>query len=115
MLELLTMGVKRDGWHGLSPTGHRTAQAHAHTVLACFPTEAGAIASSSPGEPIEPLTPREQEVLRLLADGASNREIAEQMSMSVHTVAYHLRQLEKRFDALNRVQLAYIAGRILDD
>jgi len=29
--------------------------------------------------------------------------------------AYHLRQLEKRFDALNRVQLAYIAGRILDD
>ncbi len=54
-------------------------------------------------------------MLRCVAQGLSNREIAERMSMSVHTVAYHLRQLEKRFDALNRVQLAYIAGRILDD
>lgn len=57
----------------------------------------------------------QRSMLRCVSQGLSNREIAEQMSMSVHTVAYHLRQLEKRFDALNRVQLAYIAGRILDD
>lgn len=62
-------------------------------------------------------TPTEvqRSMLRCVSQGLSNREIAERMSMSVHTVAYHLRQLEKRFDAQNRVQLAYIAGRILDD
>lgn len=54
-------------------------------------------------------------VLRFVARGFGNREIAEHLGASIHVVAYHLRQLEHRYAARNRVQLAYLAGRILDE
>jgi DNA-binding NarL/FixJ family response regulator len=41
------------------------------------------------GGPPEPLTPREKEVLRLIAEGKSNREIADAWSISVRTVELH--------------------------
>ena len=40
--------------------------------------------------PIEALTPREHDVLMLLADGAGNRAIAERLGISDHTVKFHL-------------------------
>lgn len=39
---------------------------------------------------IEGLTPREQEVLTLVADGLHNREIAQRLGVSEHTVKFHL-------------------------
>jgi DNA-binding CsgD family transcriptional regulator len=54
-------------------------------------------------------------VLRFVSQGISNREIAERLSISTHVVAYHLEQLERRYAARNRVQLAYRAGRILHE
>jgi DNA-binding NarL/FixJ family response regulator len=43
----------------------------------------------------------------------SDKAIAEQLNMSPHNVDYHLRQLKKKYGAQNRVQLAYMAGRML--
>jgi len=40
--------------------------------------------------PVEALTPRELDVLRLLADGAVNRAIGERLGISDHTVKFHL-------------------------
>ncbi len=40
--------------------------------------------------PLEALTPREHDVLMLLADGAGNRAIAERLGISDHTVKFHL-------------------------
>jgi DNA-binding NarL/FixJ family response regulator len=44
---------------------------------------------SLPGERNRRLTPRELEVLQLICDGLSNREIATRLDLSVNTVAVH--------------------------
>ena len=55
------------------------------------------------------ITPRDQEVLKLLAQGCSNKEIASQLNISPRTVKQHLRTLFLRAginDGRKRVKLA---------
>ncbi len=56
------------------------------------------------------LTVREQEVLDLIATGATDREIAEQLSLSLHTVKSHVRNILSKTHAINRRQAAKLAG-----
>ncbi|WP_034384669.1 response regulator transcription factor [Deinococcus sp. YIM 77859] len=58
-----------------------------------------------------PLTPRETEVLRLIADGQGNREIAEQLGMSVSTVKLHVQDILVKLRAADRTQAAVQALR----
>jgi two-component system nitrate/nitrite response regulator NarL len=51
-------------------------------------------------------TPRELEVLELLAVGASNRRIARELGVSEHTVKFHLRSIFRTFGVSNRTQAA---------
>lgn len=51
-----------------------------------------------------PLTDREQQVLRLLADGASNKEIARQLTLSVHTVERHIANIYSKIGVRNRAE-----------
>ncbi|MBA2680764.1 MAG: response regulator transcription factor [Ktedonobacteraceae bacterium] len=60
-------------------------------------------ASASPAT-VEPLTRREQEVLRLLADGASNQEIANALVISLATVKKHVSNLLGKLGAASRSQ-----------
>ncbi|WP_160317475.1 LuxR C-terminal-related transcriptional regulator [Ornatilinea apprima] len=53
---------------------------------------------------VEPLTPREIEVLRLTAEGLSNQEIANQLFISIRTVKKHLQNAYSKLDAKGRVQ-----------
>jgi DNA-binding NarL/FixJ family response regulator len=58
------------------------------------------------------VTPRDQEVLHLLVQGCSNKEIAGQLSISPRTVKQHLRTLFLRAgitDGRKRVKLAIVA------
>ncbi|MGW0827574.1 response regulator [Streptomyces sp. NPDC002845] len=55
------------------------------------------------------LTPRETEVLTLVAQGRSNTEIAEQLFVSAHTVKTHMNRLLAKLDARDRAQLAVFA------
>lgn len=48
------------------------------------------------------LTPREQEVLALLAEGASNKEIARRLGISAHTAKFHVGSLMDKLDAVTR-------------
>ena len=52
----------------------------------------------------EPLTWREVEILRLIADGSSNREVAERLYLSVETIRWYLKQIYDKLDAHSRVQ-----------
>lgn len=53
---------------------------------------------------LEPLTIREREVLRLLIDGASNREIASQLVLSVNTVKKHVLHICRKLAVQSRAQ-----------
>ena len=50
------------------------------------------------------LTKREKQILKLTATGATNTEIAEQLSVSMHTVKTHIYNLFKKIGASNRIQ-----------
>lgn len=54
-------------------------------------------------------TPRELEVLRLVAEGASNNDIATQLSMSQRTVQFHLSRLFAKLDARSRTHMVHLA------
>lgn len=58
----------------------------------------------APDALVEPLTERERQTLRLLAAGLSNREIADELIVSVDTVKTHLRGLYGKLGAHNRAQ-----------
>ena len=56
-------------------------------------------------EPLpEPLTPREIEVLRALADGLGNKDIAERLGISEHTVKFHVGSVLGKLGATSRTQ-----------
>jgi DNA-binding CsgD family transcriptional regulator len=57
------------------------------------------------------LTERELDVLRLLAQGKTNTEIAAALFISPRTVGVHVSSLLRKLDATTRVQAATVAGR----
>ena len=57
------------------------------------------------------LTPREREVLTLLAAGASNKAIARALDLSVHTVKFHVASLIEKLGAGGRLEAVAIAIR----
>jgi DNA-binding NarL/FixJ family response regulator len=50
------------------------------------------------------LTPRESEVLALLADGAANKEIASRLSISEHTAKFHVSSILNKLGATTRTE-----------
>ena len=61
------------------------------------------------------MTPREAEVLRLVARGYTNREIAETLVISVKTAGVHVSNILHKLDAPSRVEAAAIAHRVSPD
>ncbi|MGX9425637.1 response regulator transcription factor [Bradyrhizobium sp. LeoA1S1] len=80
------------------------------------PGEAASIALVSRDQPtgerseIE-LTPRERDVLALMAEGASNKAIARQLGISVHTAKFHVSSLLDKLDATGRTDAVAHAAR----
>jgi DNA-binding NarL/FixJ family response regulator len=72
-----------------------------------FPAAARQAASDALRVP----TPRELEIIALVAEGLSNAEIAERLSLRVKTVESQLRRLFDRYDVPSRTALVRLAGR----
>jgi len=75
--------------------------------------EAGPVSRNSPagGEP-RPLSPREAEVLRLLAQGHTYREAADRLGVSVKTIETHRRHLSDKLGLRSRAQLFRFAVEV---
>jgi DNA-binding NarL/FixJ family response regulator len=66
---------------------------------------------AQPSEMGDELTPREIEVLKLVVEGGTNREIAESLSITENTVKIHLRNILEKLHLQNRIQAAVYAVR----
>jgi LuxR family maltose regulon positive regulatory protein len=98
MAELLYQAVR----HDLSPR-------YASHLLAAFDGLDVEPASPRPGEPslpegIEPLSERETEVLELIAQGLTNREVARALFVSIGTVKVHTHNIYGKLDVHSRTQ-----------
>jgi DNA-binding CsgD family transcriptional regulator len=60
---------------------------------------------------IPDLTPRELDVLVLMAEGASNKAIAKQLGISVHTAKFHVGSILDKLDATGRTDAVAHAAR----
>jgi DNA-binding NarL/FixJ family response regulator len=61
--------------------------------------------------PAHSLSDREREVLVCMADGLTNKEIADQLYMSIHTVKLHVQKIFRKLDIPNRTEAAVFAVR----
>jgi DNA-binding CsgD family transcriptional regulator len=79
------------------------------------PNEPGDLVVSVPDPPNggfeQSLTPREQEVIALLADGLSNREIGTRLGISPDTAKFHVGRLMDKLDATGRTDAVAHAAR----
>jgi LuxR family maltose regulon positive regulatory protein len=76
-----------------------------HKLLAAFGEKENYTSSTSPPL-IEPLSERELEVLQLISEGLTNREIADRLYLSVNTVKVHTRNIYGKLGVNNRTQAA---------
>ncbi len=83
-------------------------------IIARVPTAAPP-PSPSPPPGWDELTPREQEVLQLIAKGASNREIAQSLYISEGTVKNHVTNILNRLNLRDRTQAAIFAHSFLNE
>jgi DNA-binding NarL/FixJ family response regulator len=93
-----------------SPAELRAATTAAAQGLAVLPMALAArllparlpASDSAQDEEPEPLTPREREVLDLVSHGLSNRQIAERLAISEHTVKFHVASICGKLGAASR-------------
>ncbi len=108
MESLLRQLQKRYRKHGPTP--------YLDTVLAAFQQETTAHLQA--GEPtkaqplLEPLSKRELHVLQLLCQGASNKDIAQELVIAIDTVKRHVSHIFAKLNVQNRVQAARLAREL---
>ena len=85
---------------------------HGLRVMPAAASWAAPEASAALVAPPEPLTPRELEILGLLAAGDSNKTIAARLSISVHTVKYHISSILAKLGVHSRTEAVALGLRL---
>ena len=114
----LRAGVRAVLPREVSPEQLRAAlEAAAAGLVVVHPSEVSAVlpapaALSSPVRELpEPLTPREREVLQMISAGLGNKEIAGRLSISEHTVKFHVASILGKLGASSRTEAVSIGIR----
>ena len=74
----------------------------ARRILELLPVLTVAVPAAQRQDPGEPLSERERQILQLVADGLSNREIAEQLFLSRYTVESHVKRIYRKLAVSSR-------------
>jgi len=82
---------------------------HPSEIPAVLPQ--ASVALSPLAELAEPLTPREREVLQMLASGLVNKEIAAKLSISEHTIKFHVASILGKLGASTRTEAVSLGIR----
>ncbi|MCE1252605.1 MAG: LuxR C-terminal-related transcriptional regulator [Anaerolineae bacterium] len=85
---------------------------YALVVLNGFPSENTPASAPAQNALTEPLSEREIEVLRLMAEGVSNAEISERLFVTINTVKKHITNIFNKLEAENRFQAVEKARRL---
>jgi NarL family two-component system response regulator YdfI len=78
-----------------------------HNLTSRIPAPTGQIATA-----LDDLTPRELEVLRMLAEGLGNREMASRLGISDHTVKFHISSILDKLGASSRTEAVTMGIRM---
>ena len=106
MAGLYTSVVDVTGWHAFVDAVRRVARGGS----ALDPDVVSQLLGRSRrDDPLDELTPREREVLELIAQGLSNREIGEALVVEETTVKTHVKRVLMKLDARDRVQAVILA------
>jgi DNA-binding NarL/FixJ family response regulator len=82
-----------------------------HPAQFQFAAPAASAASRALSELAEPLTPRESEVLQMLASGLGNKEIGVKLGISEHTVKFHVASILGKLGAASRTEAVSLGIR----
>ena len=91
------------------------AQAVAHGLLVVEPKLANILLPTTDNDDFtldEPLTPREMEVLQRLAEGLTNKAIAQELGISEHTIKFHVNAIMSKLHAQSRTEAVVRATRL---
>jgi DNA-binding NarL/FixJ family response regulator len=111
--------------NGLDSYGLLLSDSERETLLLALHTVAGGLVALDPALsfsllpaqaldttlPTDDLTPREDEVLQLLAQGLTNKAIAHQLGITEHTVKFHVTAIMSKFHAQSRTDAVVKATR----
>jgi LuxR family maltose regulon positive regulatory protein len=106
LLEALAAAQRSGGLADPAPSPwylRRLLAAFAGEIAAPVATGALSPAVHPPALP-EPLTPRELELLRLMATGASNQQLADRLVVALPTVKTHVNRIFRKLDAVTRIE-----------
>ena len=81
------------------------------TIAATVLADYRRLAAHSTGEDVDPLTEREREILQLIAEGQTNREIADLLTLSIKTIQAHRANIMDKIGAHDRTDLVRYAIR----
>jgi len=103
-------GVMR-GESQLDPKVARKVLTEFQRLAVRFPRSLSAQPGAPDEHPMEPLTPRQEQVLSLLVEGLSNKEIGARLSLSEGTVRNHVSEIIAKLQANDRTQAVVTAIR----
>jgi two-component system nitrate/nitrite response regulator NarL len=103
-----TTEILREAIHSVAAGGYWVGKEHVPTLTHALHV-LGVCSDDGPPQRRFGLTARESEILPMLAQGYSHREIATALSISVQTIKHHCSHIHDKFGTSNRVELALFA------